>query len=416
MVKFVIVIQQSLQCSITSQELMDDIVNNSKESPECNRLRRIYYQACGDYQCYFQDKLIDILEGHSSDGTCLDLRGNLKMFKKKKLKDRDFIPIFIELQTDTYVTSLNLAYNHLSEVVCENIGKALETNDTLIELDLTMCDIYVDGCFSISEGLNKNTCLQKLVLAGNKFGPVGAAVLAEALQINNSLMSLDVSNTDQNSQSLIPLSTVLISNTSVEYLDVSRTVPYTDELTLTDHFSKLLSITATLGTLKLSKCGISDSGANSLAFSLRDNSSLSHLDVSSNKITAHGAQSFADLLKVNSTLEELSLCSNTIGDNGLIAISEVLACRNVSLKKLWVPNNKITEVGLSSLAIALHSNKTVSNVYIWGNEFGEKACDAFHILCSGEMPRLQPENIDFKVYTVDNVNYLAETGHYGFSH
>ena len=397
-----------------------DHSNSSKyqESQECERLRRIYYEACGEYGCYGLDQLVDILEGNSLTDTYLNLKGNLKIFRKKKLQDRDFLAMFVELQTDTFITSINLAYNHLSEHVCKSIGKALSTNQTLIELDLTMCDIHYEGFSSICTGLKENnlSCLQILTVAGNKFGPAGAAEIAEVLLVGNSLRSLDIANTDQNSQSLIPLSTVLMSNSCIEFLDVSRTTPYTDELTLTDHFSKLLSITTSLGTLKLSKCEISDSGANSLAFYLRANTSLKHLDISSNKISADGAKSFADLLKLNSTLEELSLCSNRIGDNGLIAISEVLACRNVSLKKLWVPNNNITEVGLSSLAIALHSNSSISNIYIWGNEFGEKACDAFKILCSGEFPRLRPENIDFQVYTVDDVNYLAETGQYTFSH
>ena len=393
-----------------------DIIDHSHVSQECERLRRIYYEACGEYGCYFLDQLIDILEGHSSTGTLLNLKANMKIFRRKKLQDRDFFAICAELRTDTFITSINLAYNCLSERVCRSIGSALQTNRTLLELDLTMCDIGYHGCFSISESLKQNTCLQKLVLASNKIGPAGAAALAEALQINDTLRSLDISNSDQNSQSLIPLSTVLMSNTSLEFLDVSRTVPYNDELTLTNHFSKLLSITSVLQTLKLSKCDITDSGANSLAFYLRGNTSLKHLDLSSNRISADGANSFADLLKVNSSLQELSLCSNRIGDNGLIAISDVIACRNVSLKKLWITNNEITEVGLSSLAIALRSNKSVSNIYIWGNELGEKACDAFKILCSGDNPRLKPENVDFKVYTVDNVNYLSETGQYSFSH
>jgi hypothetical protein len=396
---------------------MEGLIDHpNKESYECERLKRIYYEACNESGTHCLDQFIDILEGHSPTGTLLNLKGNLKMFQRRKLHDRDFLPMFLELQTDVFITRINLAYNQLSDYVCKSIGRALETNETLIELDCTMCDISHDGCSSISEGLKENARLQSILLSGNKFGPVGAAAIAEALLVNRFLKSLSIANTDQNSQSLIPISSVLRSNSSIEYLDVSRTVPYTDELNLTNHFSKLLSLTVALSTLKMSKCDITDSGANSLAFYLRGNTSLKHLDVSCNKISADGAKSFADLLKVNSTLEELSLCSNRIGDNGMIAISEVLACRNSSLTKLWVPNNTITEVGLSSLAIALRSNKSISNIYIWGNEFGEKACDAFRLLCCGENPRLQPDNIDFQVYTVDNVNYLAETGQYSFSH
>lgn len=389
---------------------------DAKDSPECGRLKKIYYEACGEFGCFFLDQLIDVIEGNSSTGSYLDLRGNQRIFRKKKLRDRDFLALSVELQSDTFVTGMSLAYNKVSESVCEYLGKALSTNKTLKELDLSMCDIKYEGCVSICQGLQENTCLSKLVLFGNNFGGRGAASIAEALQVNKTLQSLDIANTDQTSQSLIPISTVLVSNTTVEYLDVSRSVPYSDEDTISANFSELLMKTKTLVTLKLSKCDLTDSATSSLAFYLRNNTSLKHLDLSCNKISVDGARSFAEILKINSTLEELCLCANRIGDAGLISISEVLACRNKSLKKLWVTNNSITALGLSSLAIALQTNKTVTNIYIWGNEFGTTACDAFEILCSGEKPRLKPENIDFKVYEVDGINFLAETGHYGFSH
>lgn len=393
-----------------------DILEGVNESPETARLKKIYFEACEEYECYHNDQLIDIIEGHSLTGTFLNLAGNLKLFLNDKLEDDDLHTMFIELQTDTFVTSINLSYNHLSPDVCISLGKALVKNKTILELDLTVCDIDVDGCYAISRGLEFNSKLKKLVLYGNKFGPEGCNALATVLQINKTLESLDIASTDQTSQSLISICTVLNKNTTITYLDVSRTVPYTDEQTLANHFSKLLARNTTLTTLKLSKCDISDTGANAIAYYLRNNTTLKHLDISSNKLSSDGAEALAELLKVNTCLEELCLCSNRIRDTGTIALSEVLACKNNTLKKLWITNNEVTGKGLSSLAASLQKNTTLIHLYVWGNSLDEMACNAFELLLSGSEPRLKPDNFDVKLYNVDKRNYLAETGHYAFSH
>ena len=387
-----------------------------KDPSEIERTKKVYFDACEEYDSSQIDQFIEIIEGSSSCGSTLVLKGNLKMFHKNKLKDNDFHAMFVTLQTDSCIRKIDLSYNSLSADVCVNIGKALVKNKSIKRLDLTMCDIDVDGCYAISKGLEYNFSLKKLILSGNKFGPDGAVALANVLQINDSLKSLHIASTNQTSQSLIPLCTVLTRNTSVQYLDVSRTVPYTDGQTLTDHFSKLLTINMTLASIKLSKCDISDHGASSLAYYLKSNTTLKHLDLSSNKIFSDGAKAFADLLSINSTLEELSLCLNKIGDIGMIAISEVLARRNTGLKKLWVTNNAITDSGICALAAALHTNKSLTHLYLWGNKIHEGACNAFQILCSGDTPRMSPENIDIKSYVVDGVNYLAETGQFAWSH
>jgi len=388
-----------------------------RDPSEVERIKKIYFDACEEFDATQLDQFIETIEGTSQTGTNLILRGNLRIFLKHKLKDDDFHAMFLSLQTDYMcVQNIDLSFSSLSADVCVSIGKALVKNKSIKKLNLSMCDIDLDGCYAISKGLEYNICLEKLILSGNNFGPEGCAALASVLQINDSLKSLNIASTDQTSQSLIPLCTVLTMNTSIQSVDVSRTIPYNHPKTLTDHFSKLLTINITLVELKMSKCEISNDGACSLAYYLRSNTALKLLDLSSNKISSDGAKAFAELLSKNNTLEALSLCSNRIGDIGVIAISEVLACRNIGLKKLWVTNNAITDSGLCPLAAALKTNKSLTHIYIWGNEIHESACNAFQLLCSGDCPRLSPENIDIKPYVVDGVNYLAETGQFSWSH
>ena len=388
----------------------------STDSPECQRLKKVYFEACEQFGCFHLDQLIDIIEGHSLTGTDLDLRGNLRIFEKSKLKDDDFYAMFLELQTDTSVTSIDLSYNSLSDDVCVCIGKALVKNKTIKKLNLTMCDITVDGCYAISKGLEFNMCLEDIILHSNPFGPDGCTALATMLQLNTTLKYLNIACTDQTSNSLIPICTVLTKNQSIEYLDASRILPYNNVEQVSNHFSQMLTLNQTLTVLKLSKFGMKNSGALSLTWSLRGNTALKHLDVSSNRISIDGARAFAQLLMKNSTLEELCLCSNRIEDAGMIAISEVLAARNQSLKKLWVTNNSISGKGISCLANALHTNVGLTHIYIWGNVLEEAACNAFAILCSGDKPRLQPGNVDVMPYNVDYINHLAESGQNLFSH
>lgn len=360
--------------------------------------------------------LIDKENEPNIDGYNLDLRGNLPEFRDKRLDNDDAIALARELSEDFVMTDLNLSYNNLGNTGAIAIGKALQDNKFLEKLNLSMCDIEAKGTEAICTGIQMNDSLRSLCLKGNKIGRQGGILLSATLQVNNCLNELDISDTDQTNESLIALTTVLLDNTTVKKLNVSNPLLTSEQEETTIHFAKMLHVNYSLTELHLSKHGMKDFGAEQLAESLHDNKTLKYLNLSCNKIAEDGAKAFAALLKLNTPLQKLSFASNRIGNNGLAALSEAIATNNCNLNTLWVNNNGITETGLCALAASLRSNITLANIFIWGNELRNTACNAFEQLMDGSKPRLLQHNTDVVPYVVDGVTYLAETGHYLFSH
>ncbi|XP_038671391.1 leucine-rich repeat-containing protein 34 [Scyliorhinus canicula] len=88
---------------------------------------------------------------------------------------------------------------------------------------------------------------------------------------------------------------------------------------------------------------------------------------------------------------------------------EVVGVTAPEVMKLSVARNNISGIGLMALANALKSNRTLTNVYIWGNNFDESSCSDFaNLLKSG---RLKPKRTDISPYWIDGRVYLAELAH-----
>lgn len=95
----------------------------------------------------------------------------------------------------------------------------------------------------------------------------------------------------------------------------------------------------------------------------------------SNRITRDGAKFLSNFLKADTYLETLDLGNNRIEDDGCIFLAEALMISNTHLKKLSIKYNRINAEGLCALFKALESvNKTLTHVFIWGNNLEELAC------------------------------------------
>ena len=123
----------------------------------------------------------------------------------------------------------------------------------------------------------------------------------------------------------------------------------------------------TLTTLELSENEIGDEGAKSIAEALISNTTLTTLDLSKNEIGAEGATAIADTLKNNKTLITLRLFGNKIGDEGAEAIVEALK-DNQTLTTLHLANNSIGAEGAKAFAEALRSNTTLTTLQLWANK------------------------------------------------
>ncbi|XP_043558464.1 myoneurin-like isoform X3 [Chiloscyllium plagiosum] len=261
---------------------------------------------------------------------------------------------------------INLQYNNLTNCAAEMIGKLLLESTTITDLNL-MC---------------------------NDIGSHGAKWLSKALQ---------------ETQSLIALATVLHHNKTLRAIDVGRPIIHTIQEEATVHMAHMLQVNQTLQELHLVKMGMRNFGIQQICDKLVHNHSLRLLDLHCNQISSDGAKSLAELLKHNTPLKILDLAANRIEDDGLVCISDALRYRNNQLLALSVARNNISGIGLMALANALKSNNTLTNIYVWGNNFDESASiDFANLIKAG---RLKPKRTDISPYWIDGRVYLSELAH-----
>ena len=72
--------------------------------------------------------------------------------------------------------------NQISDLGCQHLCSALQSNTTLQELDLRYNKISDLGCQHLCSALQSNTTLQELYLGGNKISDLGYQCLGYALQ------------------------------------------------------------------------------------------------------------------------------------------------------------------------------------------------------------------------------------------
>ena len=394
----------------------------SEDGKSVEQLVEVYKDSCFKVNKLPVQKILNFFNGieketePSIDGYSLDLNGNQPEFKFNRLDDKDIAAFSAELYGDFLITDLNLSYNNIFDTGALALGKALQQNKYIETLSLAMGNIGFKGVEAICTGLQMNDTIRKLNLKGNKIGRDGGILLSATLQINNTLSDLNIADTDQTIESMIALTTVLLDNVVIKKLDASNPLLTSQQEETTCHFAQMLKTNYSLSELHLCKHGIKDFGAAQLVECLKENKTLVYLNVNCNSIAEDGAKAFGALLKLNTPLKKLGLASNRIGNNGIVALSEAIATSNCNLTSLWINNNHITETGLCALAAALRMNITLTNIYIWGNDLRNTACNAFQLLMEGNKPRILGHNTDVTPYVVDGVTYLAETGHYLFSH
>ncbi|XP_072329718.1 leucine-rich repeat-containing protein 34 isoform X2 [Scyliorhinus torazame] len=377
------------------------------------QLAQLYLTTCSDSQRDYNPYIYEVTReidqlppGTMYGGFTMNLSGSTQLVEGQKLTDDDVTILVHLLRQNTYITGLDLKYNNITNCGAELFGKMLLESCTVTDLNLMCNDIGRNGAEWLAKGLQLNRSLKTLRMNGNKIGDAGGMHFATMLQLNKTLESLDLGDCDLEIQSLIAFATVLNNNKTLKALDVGRPILYSIQEEAIVHLAYMLHVNQTLQELHLAKMGMTNFGVERLCEKLVQNQGLRLLDLRCNKISSDGAKSLAELLKHNTALRILDLAANRIEDDGLVYISEAIRYLNDQLLALSVARNNISGIGLMALANALKSNRTLSNVYIWGNNFDESSCSDFaSLLKSG---RLKPKRTDVSPYWIDGRVYLAE--------
>ncbi|NWT66007.1 LRC34 protein, partial [Prunella himalayana] len=342
-------------------------------------------------------------------GITLKLAGNNHLVPVPRVTDDDLGVLVSVLDQAAFVTGLDLAYNLLTDAGAKTMATFLQENSTLQYLNLMFNDIGTSGAELIAGALHSNQSLVHLRMTGNKILNQGGMFFASMLKINSTLEKLDLGDCDVGMQCLIATAIALTQNKSLKAINLNRPLLFSQQEESTVHLARMLRSNSSLVELHLGKHGMKNFGVERLCEALHKNSRLRYLDLSCNNITCDGVKFLGALLKRNQTLEILDLSANRIEDVGAIYLSEALATQNRTLKALSVVSNNITGKGLVALAQTMHSNMTLSHVYIWGNKLDRSTCAAFSELVA--VDRLDLGCTDVAPYEVDGELFLAELSH-----
>ena len=255
---------------------------------------------------------------------------------------------------------LKLTGNQLGYGEIVLISNGLKTNTILKRISVARCSISEKGCKAISDALMVNRSLQVLDLHGN---PISAGVvhIAESLKHNHSLLEINLSNCDISEKECEAIGEALMVNRSLQVLDL-----YDNPISAgVEHIAESLKHNHSLLEINLSRCDISEKGAKSLAISLKENNSLLTLILSGNSLSDGAAAHIADGLRHNDHLKKLDILGCSIGDQGMKSLGCALKM-NSSLEDLNVTwNHSVTGVGLLALGESLKKNRGLKRLKLW---------------------------------------------------
>ena len=96
-----------------------------------------------------------------------------------------------------------------------------------------------------------------------------------------------------------------------------------------------------------------------------NSSAVQHLYLGQNNITDIGIEHLAEMLKTNRTLTWLWLSGNEIGNRGVELLADALADHNISLEWLFLNSNQaINDSSVDALISMLKRNHSLKTFYI----------------------------------------------------
>ena len=271
--------------------------------------------------------------------------------------DKGMLETAKALQHITSLKSLDLSNNNISNEVSVELAVAFKSNKHLEELWTFDCSLKSSAtvilqplttistlkCLNINDNqlseevgealasvILHNTGLEELYLYGNDFGN-GILQFVTALQNILLLKVLSLGNNNITKITFDELALVIKSNKHLEKLWLSNS-------NLQSSAIDILQSLSTISTLKL-------------------------LNINDNQITEEAGEALASVVLHNTKLKELHLSSNSFGE-GLLTITKALK-HITSLTSLDFGNNNISKEAADELALAIRSNKHLTELHMY---------------------------------------------------
>ncbi|XP_075425135.1 leucine-rich repeat-containing protein 74B isoform X2 [Ascaphus truei] len=237
---------------------------------------------------------------------------------------------------------LIMRHHGLGSQAVKALAISLETNTSIVNLNLSDNWLEGDGAAAIAETLKENCYISEIHLSDNKLGLKGARVLSLMLVENTALRKLNLSGNEFNDQAAQYFSDALTNNQKVESMDLSRNM-------------------------------FGDGSGEILGGCIAENTGMTELNLSWNYFRGKAAVAIAKGLGANIFLRVLDLSYNGFGNDGAAALGEALKVNNV-LEVLNISNNRISLEGVIRFALCLKENKTLRVLRISRNPMQSEGC------------------------------------------
>ncbi|KYQ92241.1 SH3 domain-containing protein [Tieghemostelium lacteum] len=237
---------------------------------------------------------------------------------------------------NSIIKSLNFESNEIGDLGVKYICESIQYLTSLQSLDLQVCE-SADGLTHIGKLLETNNTITDLNWSYNLSDYSSMISLSDGLRVNSSVSKLSLRCCHIEGWGAFSLCDTLKLNQSLKYLDISENDLY-------------------------------DNGANSLSKNL-NYSKLTHLDVSCNAITSEGLNPILNALCTNQTLTYIDLSSNLIESNSIIPMLSEFLKSNHFLQTLKLSNSNLTDSHMEFISNGLLFNKTLTTLDISKNNF-----------------------------------------------
>ncbi|KAL0241615.1 hypothetical protein GEMRC1_006850 [Eukaryota sp. GEM-RC1] len=185
------------------------------------------------------------------------------------------------LRNNTSVTHLDLSWCPMDLTHAESLAKTMCRNSTLIDLNISKCNLRGPSLHCVLHSLSVNKTVQRLNLSGSGFDEESSTLLARVLRHQSNLVDLDLSSCFISSVLISPLAEALAYNSSLLKLNIcSNSLGNEGVMFLAD----AMTVNSTLSWLSLTNCKIESEGGRVLADSLVVNCGLTFVDLWANSL------------------------------------------------------------------------------------------------------------------------------------
>ena len=260
------------------------------------------------------------------------------------------------------LTVLSLDNNNATETAADELAAVVQ-NNKLQKLSLAKNGLKL-GAIKIAWALSKITTLITLNLHANEMTKEVAYSLAAAVKSNNSLTTLKLSCNRLETDGVKIITQPFRELKSLQVLHINDN-QITEEAA--EDIASFILHSSSLKELYLSNNNLQD-GMIKIADSLHNASGLRELVLNSCNMTESVAGSLAVALKKLKSLKSFAIMNNKFRQKGIINIMESLSCMS-GLTLLNIYNNQITEQAEDVIALAIHNNNKLEEIFLGENDF-----------------------------------------------